>query len=93
MFSSDAAYVQNMQNSEDSNTDLEPAIIGYMNDQYEFHWKFNDRLLKFISNLPESRQYPLIAHMEHELGDELAVLVIHHEDLKKSQWHTLNDYR
>ena len=93
MFSVNTAYVQNMENNIETKTKAEPAIIGTWNEQNAIVWKFSDRLLNFISCLPEKRQYPLIAHLEHELGHDLSLLVIHHDDLKKSDWHTMEDYQ
>jgi len=86
-------YVHHMENIPNPIPNMEPAVIGYLNEESEIHWKFSDRLLDFIGHLPEARHYPLIAHMEHDFGDELALLVIHHEDLRKSEWHDLKDYR
>jgi len=80
-----------MENSE-LRKPTEPAIVGMINERDEIHWRFSERLLKFISSLPEARRYPLIAHMGHDLGDDLAVLVINRDDLKKTDWHDLNDY-
>lgn len=81
-----------MNNIPEKSKNGEPAIIGYINENSEIHWQFSDRLVEFISSLPETRHYPLIAHMGHDLGDDLAVLVIHHDDLKKTDWHKLEDY-
>ena len=73
-------------------TELEPAIAGVINERDEITWRFSERLLKFISGLPESRRRPLVAHLGHEFGDDLAALVIHRDDLKETDWHDLKDY-
>ena len=70
----------------------EPAIVGVIDEQDKISWRFSERLLKFIGSLPQDRRYPLIAHISHDVGDELAVLVINQEELKKTHWHNLSDY-
>lgn len=85
-------YVQNMQNTIEQNTYSEPAIVGVINEFEELSWRYSERLLKFIDSLPESRRYPLVNRIGHEIADELALLVINRQDLKKTNWHKLEDY-
>ena len=70
----------------------EPSIVGWINKNDEIKWEISDRLVQFIGRLPENRHYPLIAALEHGLGDDLAVLVINRDDLNRSDWHKLEDY-
>jgi hypothetical protein len=81
-----------MEKDQFKNT-TEPAIVGVINEQYELSWRFSERLLKFIDDLPESRRYPLVNRIGHEIADELALLVMNRQDLKKTNWHDLGDYR
>ena len=81
-----------MQNTIDQNTNSEPAVVGVINEFDELSWRYSERLLKFIDSLPESRRYPLVNRIGHEIADELALLVINRQDLKKTNWHKLEDY-
>jgi hypothetical protein len=71
---------------------LEPAIVGLINKNQKIEWRYSDRFLGFLDSLPEHQRYPLIARITHEVGEDLVVLVINRDDLKKVVWHSLNDY-
>lgn len=71
----------------------ESAIVGVIDQHDELSWRFSERLLSFIDKLPEARRHPLVARIGHEIADELALLVMHRQDLKATNWHKMEDYQ
>ena len=69
-----------------------PAIVGYLNENNELQWRIHDRLVEFISHLPEQRQFPAICGIANNLENEVAVLILNSGDLKNVEWHNLEDY-
>lgn len=68
------------------------SIIGYLNENNELRWKIHDRLVEFISKLPQPRQFPAICGIANDLENETAILILNSDDLKKTEWHNLEDY-
>ena len=74
------------------NNNLQPVIVGFLNENTEFEWRIHDRLIEFINSLPEHKRFPLICGLAHDLEDETAILMLNASDLTKSEWHNLGDY-